>query len=89
MSTAQKRIRMKMPAIVKCLVTMAATLVVAACGAYKPYEYHDERETMQGPGLFSGEDGVFTVYGRKAAEPPDQASDGAKDADEKTEKIGP
>jgi hypothetical protein len=45
------------------LWAMAAAAVLAGCASYEPYEYHDDRDEMQGPGLFSGKDGVFTIWG--------------------------
>jgi hypothetical protein len=33
-----------------------------ACSSYKPFQYHDERESLPGPGLFSGEDGEFILF---------------------------
>lgn len=29
----------------------------------QPYEYHDDRDEKPGPGLFSGEEGGFIIYG--------------------------
>ena len=55
---------------------------IAGCSLYQPYEYHDEREEMQGPGLFSGEDGVFTIYGKKKdPEEGKQAADKTDDVE--------
>jgi hypothetical protein len=65
--------------ILKGAAALAAAAVVVSCSAYQPYDYHDERETMQGPGLFSGPDGVFRIYG-----PQDpQAPQGDEDPDER------
>jgi hypothetical protein len=35
---------------------------IAGCAAVEPYPYHDERESMQGSGFFSGEEGQLTIY---------------------------
>lgn len=80
---------MKTPSIVKWAAVVTAALVFTACGAYTPYTYNDERETMQGPGLFSGEDGVFTIYGRKTAAPAAEADEGSKDTDDDIDHAGP
>lgn len=61
---------MKTPSILKWAVVLVAAAVIAACTSYKPYDYHDERETMQGSGLFSGENGVFTLYGPDRGQAP-------------------
>ena len=45
------------------------------CSAYKPYTYHNDREEMPGPGLFSGEDGVFTIWGKSSEERPQDTRD--------------
>lgn len=45
------------------LLTVAVGLM-AACGEIKPFEYRPTDEIKQGPGLFSGEDGEFTLYRR-------------------------
>jgi hypothetical protein len=44
----------------------------ACTHAPKPFAYETNRELKPGPGLFSGEDGVFTIHGaseRPAASP--------------------
>ena len=52
------------------------------CSGYTPYTYHDDREEMPGPGLFSGEDGVFTIWGKSSENPP-QAARGDNDEETK------
>jgi hypothetical protein len=43
-------------------------LVIGACATSpEPFEYQPENELKSGPGLFSGDDGVFTLYGKPAA----------------------
>ena len=74
------------------LMLAAAAVMFAGCAAYKPYEYHDDREEMPGPGLFSGENGVFTLYGKKSANPAQDAADpeeGDKDSEGKDLKAAP
>lgn len=42
---------------------MAISLLVTACASSpEPYEYRSENENKSGPGVLSGEDGVFTIY---------------------------
>ncbi len=45
------------------LLTVAVGLT-AACGEITPVDYTPIDEIKQGPGLFSGEDGEFTLYRR-------------------------
>ncbi|WP_373501777.1 hypothetical protein [Desulfococcus sp.] len=45
----------------------------ACTHAPKPFAYETNRELKPGPGLFSGEDGVFTIYGA-SEDPEPQAS---------------
>ncbi len=58
------------------------------CAAYQPYEYRNERETIQGPGLLSGEDGVFSVYGRKDSKQPQDPEDASAAGEDEDEKAG-
>ena len=54
----------------------AVMLLTVLCGCAvspEPYEYQADNELKPGPGLFSGEDGVFTIY-RKPA-PPEAGPD--------------
>jgi hypothetical protein len=52
-----------------CLIAVALAFVIGACAtAPEPFEYHPENELKPGPGLLSGEDGVFTIYGRSAGD---------------------
>ncbi len=49
-----------------CLV-LAILLVmeIAGCASTpQPFEYHDDRDEKPGPGLFSGEDGGYIIYGK-------------------------
>lgn len=70
------------------LAALVAFGVFSGCAACKPYEYRNEREMIQGPGLFSGEDGVFTLYGREKPKQSRDAADagpGGEEEDEKTD----
>ena len=39
----------------------AAGIAVAACAGWEPYDPPVQRDIPEGPGLFSGSDGEFTV----------------------------
>jgi hypothetical protein len=47
---------------------MSAVLMVfgiTGCASTpRPFEYHDDRDEKPGPGLFSGDEGGFVIYGR-------------------------
>jgi|GEM_PF-3339979 len=43
------------------LVALFCLAVLAACGG-QDFAYQDSKEMKPGSGLFSGRDGVFTVY---------------------------
>ena len=46
------------------LAVVAGLFPCACAGPPKPFVYETNRELKPGPGLFSGEDGVFTIYGK-------------------------
>jgi hypothetical protein len=48
-------------------VTLCASLMLVGCGG-EPYTYQTDRELKPGPGLLSGEDGVFRLYGMSERE---------------------
>ena len=49
------------------VLVFAAGLFSWACvGPPRPVVYESNRELKPGPGLFSGGDGVFTIYGTSA-----------------------
>ena len=51
---------------------MAVLLVIGIAGCAstpQSFEYHDDRDEKPGPGLFSGEEGGFVVYGESADKP--------------------
>ena len=59
------------------ILAVAALGTLAACSNVQPFDYTAVHEIPPGPGLFSGEDGVFTLYesgrseedGEKSSEP--------------------
>jgi hypothetical protein len=53
----------------KGLTVSAAVLLIGLNGCStspEPFEYESHRELKPGPGLFSGEDGYFTIYQKQA-----------------------
>ncbi len=58
------------------LLTAAALIAaLAGCASLpQPFVYHDDRDEKPGPGLFSGDEGGFVIYG----EPPVQKKDPEK-----------
>lgn len=48
----------------KILFIFFVVTVLAACAKSEPFEYHRIDEIPEGPGLFSGEDGEFTLYSK-------------------------
>ena len=56
-----------------CLVPVVF-LVIGAAGCAstpQPFEYHDDRDEKPGPGLFSGEQGGFFIYGKSVEKKTD------------------
>ena len=49
-------------------------LLIIGCSSVEPYEYHDDAETMSGPGLITGEEGEKTIF-RIPAESEKQAEE--------------
>lgn len=46
----------------KWLLILAAGAALAGCADGKPMAVPQSGEIPEGPGLFSGDDGVFTIY---------------------------
>lgn len=47
---------------VRCVLAVAALSALVACSNVRPFNYTAIHEIPPGPGLISGEDGVFTLY---------------------------
>ena len=59
------------------LAVVLAALVLAACAGAEPFDYTPVSEIPPGPGLMSGDDGEFVIYGSLPAgpgSPPAEAS---------------
>ena len=49
------------------IVLLFGMVVLNGCSTVpKPFEYQPDNELKKGPGLFSGEEGKFTIYRRPA-----------------------
>ncbi len=53
---------MRKRSIIRQAGVLCACLLLAGCGG-EPYTYQPDHELKPGPGLFSGEDGEFTLIG--------------------------
>ena len=42
---------------------VAAALLIGCAASPQPFDYHDDRDEKQGPGLFSGEEGGYVITG--------------------------
>ena len=51
------------PRLATVALALALALALAACAGAKPFEYHPIDEIPEGPGLFTGEDGEWVIYG--------------------------
>jgi hypothetical protein len=48
-----------------CLVSAILLIFgVSGCVTPQPFAYKDDRDEKPGPGLFSGDEGGFVIYGR-------------------------
>jgi len=57
----------------KPILLLAVLLLgIGGCSAGKEYTYEPSSETPPGPGLFSGKDGVFTIYGKESSKNSDE-----------------
>lgn len=45
------------------LASVVLAFLLAACVGAKPFEYHPIDEIPEGPGLVTGEDGEWVIYG--------------------------
>jgi len=58
------------------LAAAAGLFPIACANPPKPFVYESDRELQPGPGLFSGEDGMFVIYGKSEdPEPAESAED--------------
>ena len=52
------------------MVLLILLMTISACAGGKDFAYWSDNEVPQGKGIFSGDDGYFTIY-RKTAKPTD------------------
>lgn len=55
-------------------LVVVAALMAGCASSPQPFDYHDDRDEKQGPGLFSGDEGGYVIYG----EPSEQKTDAEK-----------
>jgi len=53
------------------IVMIAAALIAGCASSPQPFDYHDGRDEKAGPGLFSGEEGGFVIYGKNTNQSAD------------------
>lgn len=63
-------------------VFLLACLTLNGCGG-EPYAYETDRELKPGPGLFSGEDGVFKVISTGKEESQEEQTEKNSEAKQK------
>ena len=51
------------PGLAAVALAWALAWALAACAGAKPFEYHPIDEIPEGPGLVTGEDGEWVIYG--------------------------
>jgi hypothetical protein len=62
-------------------VVLSVALSLAACATNKePFEYQSDNEARQGRGVFTGEDGAWTIYRRPM--PPESQAAPAEEKDQ-------
>ena len=66
------------------IAIIAVAFALSSCGG-KSYDYKPQTEIPEGPGVFSGEDGEFTVYDSKSASQEKEAAAGSKSAPQAAE----
>ena len=65
----------------------SALLALPGCGG-KPFNYNPPSEIPEGPGVFSGKDGEFTLYDSKTVKSEKKAKAAVKSVVPATEKFG-
>jgi len=61
------------------ILVLTVVVMLAACTGGKDFSYWSDNEVPREPGLFSGEDGYFTIYRKEGGKPADQQAE-TKDA---------
>jgi hypothetical protein len=52
-------------------IIFLSAVIIGGCASGKDFTYEPAQETPPGAGLFSGEDGVFTLYGEETPPAPE------------------
>ena len=60
---------MRRPSSASMLLTVLLLAALSACGNVKPIDYTEPHDIQPGPGLLSGEDGEFLLYGERKSDP--------------------
>lgn len=60
------------------IIAVVLVCMLGSCGG-KDFQYSDSNEEKPGPGLFSGEDGVFTLIKKEKEEAASEKEDAAKE----------
>ncbi len=60
---------------IKLAGCLLACQLLAGCGG-EPYQYQPDNELKPGPGLFSGEDGEFTLIGSPKKQEESESEEG-------------
>ena len=54
-------------------IVWGGVAVMGCASAPQPFDYHEDRDEKPGPGLFSGEEGGFVIFGGTKEEENNQA----------------
>lgn len=66
---------------------LAAALVLGACAHTEPFAYESDNEVKPGRGVFTGEDGAWTIY--RQGVPPKEAAESAESGEAEPETKTP
>ncbi len=58
---------------IRCRACVMVVMVgMAGCAASpEPFDYHDHKDEKPGPGLFSGDEGGYVIFGEPSKQNPD------------------
>ncbi len=67
---------------------LGAVICLASCGTTpEPFEYQNTNETKPGRGVFTGEDGVWTIYRKEV--PPEETAEAAENGESESATKAP